>query len=186
MKKIFNANNIFFTANTHFFHENIIKYTNRPFQNYEDVNDYMVYSWNSIVGKDDIVFHLADLIFRHGRKQKDLVESLNGNIHLILGNHDKRVSWISSIKNIKSINNYLEIKVRDNNIKNIILFHYPVKEWNKKYHGSWHLYGHCHGTLRNTGPKSLDCGVDTSEKYGSLPYAPISYLQIKNALQYDT
>ena len=30
----------------------------------------------------------------------------------------------------------------------VVLCHYPLAEWYKSKHGSWHIYGHIHG---NTG-----------------------------------
>ena len=31
-----------------------------------------------------------------------------------------------------------------NNKKRIVLFHYPIIDWNGKYYGSIHLFGHTH------------------------------------------
>ena len=52
---------IFFTSDTHFFHNNIIKYTNRPFKNVNEMNEELIKRWNSVVPKDGIVFHLGDV-----------------------------------------------------------------------------------------------------------------------------
>lgn len=54
---------IYFIADTHFYHENIIKYCNRPFKNSKQMNEYIVNKWNSVVTKDDIVYHLGDVGF---------------------------------------------------------------------------------------------------------------------------
>ena len=53
----------YFIADTHFNHENIIKYCNRPFQNSKEMNEYIVNKWNSVVTKNDIVYHLGDVGF---------------------------------------------------------------------------------------------------------------------------
>ena len=81
---------IWIISDTHFFHGNIIKYCNRPFYSYQEMNEYMINSWNSIVSKDDIIIHLGDFAFRN--KAKEIREKLNGTIFLIRGNHDLNVS----------------------------------------------------------------------------------------------
>ena len=80
--------NIFFTSDTHFWHDNIIKFCNRPFNSIEEMNDTIIENWNKVVGKNDIVFHLGDFCFCGSDKFKDIIERLNGYIYLILGNHD--------------------------------------------------------------------------------------------------
>lgn len=78
----------FIISDTHFGHENIIKYCNRPFANREEMDKELIKRWNSVVGKDDIVYHLGD--FAMGSKDyiTDIVRRLNGRIRLITGNHD--------------------------------------------------------------------------------------------------
>ena len=80
--------NIFFTSDTHFWHNNVIKFCNRPFSSIEEMNDTIIENWNRVVDKNDIVIHLGDFCFCGSDKFKELVEKLNGRIYLILGNHD--------------------------------------------------------------------------------------------------
>lgn len=54
---------IYFIADTHFNHENIIKYCNRPFNNTQEMNEYIIQKWNSVVKSNDIVYHLGDVGF---------------------------------------------------------------------------------------------------------------------------
>ena len=79
---------IYFIADTHFYHENIIKYCNRPFISSEQMNEYMVKNWNSVVKKDDIVYHLGDFALATKPQIMETVKQLNGIKYLIKGNHD--------------------------------------------------------------------------------------------------
>ena len=78
------------TADNHFSHYNIIKYTKRPCQTVWEMNKVMTERWNSLVKPEDTVFHLGDLCFHNKIDPKDLVKKLNGRIVLIKGNHDRK------------------------------------------------------------------------------------------------
>lgn len=80
---------VFIISDTHFGHENIIRYCNRPFSSVEEMDRVMIENWNRVVGKDDLVLHLGDFCFyRRKTKVSELVGKLNGRKLLIMGNHD--------------------------------------------------------------------------------------------------
>lgn len=80
------------TADPHFFHDNIIKYCNRPFKNADYMNRVLIHNWNECVMPEDHAYILGDFSLK-GPAHKDALESvvsrLNGIKHLILGNHDR-------------------------------------------------------------------------------------------------
>ncbi len=81
----------FIIADTHFGHENIIKHESRPFANADEMNNRLIELWNSVVGKDDLIYVLGDLtLSRRMNVIKNLVNSLNGRKILIMVNHDTR------------------------------------------------------------------------------------------------
>lgn len=86
---------IYFISDTHFDHSNIIKYCDRPYKDTTQMDIDIIHKWNSVVKPDDIVWHLGDFAFfskkDHERIYK-LIQKLNGNINLLLGNHDKHIS----------------------------------------------------------------------------------------------
>lgn len=157
---------IYFTSDLHFGHKNIINYCNRPFSSVEEMNEKLIENWNSVVKPNDIVYNLGDFSFHSDPRQ--FTERLNGEHHLILGNHD-RIGQLNRC-NFASIKHYNEIKI--DGIK-IVLFHYPMISWNGSFHGSWQLYGHCHGTNKIILDNSMDVGVDCNN------YLPISFDEIK-------
>ena len=76
------------------------------------------------------------------------------------------------------IQDYYELKVADADAPSgkqlIVLCHYAFRVWRNAHHGSWHLYGHSHGSLPSAG-RSMDVGVDCHD------FSPISYEQVKTA-----
>jgi len=79
-----------FISDTHFCHENIIRYCGRPFANAELMNTYMIKTWNERVAPSDKVYHLGDVACGYGGNEKALsfLHALNGKKRLIVGNHD--------------------------------------------------------------------------------------------------
>lgn len=161
---------IFFTADTHFGHANIIKYCNRPYSSVQEMNEMLIKNWNDVITPSDTVYHLGDFAFDN-TPEKYLVR-LNGQKFLIKGNHDKKSCFV--LPGWTHVYDYKELKIEK---QSIILFHYAMRVWNKASHGSWSLYGHSHGNLLDD-PKllSIDIGVD------SHGYQPISFEKVKQLM----
>ena len=164
--------NIWFTADTHFGHTRIIEYTNRPFANADEMDEAMITNWNAAVKPDDTVYHLGDFCFRGKERAKEILDTLHGNISLILGNHDRK--WVGKMEGWADVSQYKEIVI---NNKKVVLFHYPIESWRSKYHKGIHLHGHCHGNLSNKIKGRLDVGVDCFE------FTPVEYEQIREHLK---
>lgn len=81
-----------FTSDTHFFHSNIINYCKRPFVNAEEMNEYIIKQWNSVVEPQDEVYHLGDFAFGTKEEITKIVSQLNGRIYLVKGNHDRKTN----------------------------------------------------------------------------------------------
>ena len=70
--------NTYIIADTHFNHENIIKYCARPFENAAHMNEYIIQKWNETVSTIDLVYHLGDVGFGSNEQLKNLIDRLNG------------------------------------------------------------------------------------------------------------
>ena len=151
--------NIFFTADTHFFHKNIITYCNRPFKTKEEMNEVLISNWNKKITNGDLVYHLGDMAFCGSRDFNDLIRGLNGQIIWILGNHDKKSQKICPYR-FKESCHYKEINI---GYGKVILFHYPIVSWNGKYHNTFHFHGHTHNTFPPISKNMFDVGVDACE-----------------------
>lgn len=79
---------IFFTSDTHFNHANVIEFCDRPYDSVEQMNEDMVDKWNSVVGPNDIVYHLGDVGLGNASKYEKYIRALNGYRVLVIGNHD--------------------------------------------------------------------------------------------------
>jgi calcineurin-like phosphoesterase family protein len=171
----------FFTADQHFGHANIIKYCNRVnpdtgtlFASFEEMDAYMTAAWNSVVSKGDTVYHLGDI--SKDRSPKQYLKHLNGNVVMIRGNHDYRRIDKLVKDELQAVHDVLLLRPdkgsngAENQHPHIWLSHYAHRVWPVSYHGSWHLYGHSHSTLRDIG-LSMDVGVDTRKEKDFRPYS---------------
>ena len=162
---------IYFTSDHHFGHTNILKYTSRGehFKTAEEMNEHLIQKWNSQVKNNDTVYHLGDFYLGHPDGATEILKKLNGNIHLIKGNHDRFLNATNK-RFFGSIKDYNRLRFEDYRIN---LFHYPILEWDGKYHGSMHLFGHSHGNIQMPG-RALDVGVDNFEKLNPGEYGLFS------------
>jgi calcineurin-like phosphoesterase family protein len=173
----------YFTADPHLGHANIILYANRPFvdrnrdldergrwisreiarQRANEMDETIIMNWNSIVRRPDDVFLLGDFAFCEDANI--YLKRLNGRIHWIHGNHDK-AAWAVSHK-FASHSPLMEIKVNfPSGNRLVVLCHYAMRVWNKSHWGSYHLYGHSHGSLDDLQDSlSMDCGMDCNNLF---------------------
>ncbi len=81
---------IYFTADTHFGHKNIIQYCSgrQRYECVEDMNEDLINRWNRVVTPDDTICHLGDVAFLPKDKTLEICHRLNGHKILIMGNHD--------------------------------------------------------------------------------------------------
>lgn len=174
---------IFFTSDTHFYHRNIIDFCNRPARDVDEMNDKLIYLWNSKIKPTDEVYHLGDFAFCGIQKFLPILEQLNGVKHWIVGNHDYSLRKKEAVQeHFKWIRDYYMLRVHDSYTNEeesvvqyhqpIVLCHFPILSWDGMAHGSWHLHGHCHGSLPPTKMMRMDVGVDTNSlcpyEYGDI------------------
>ncbi len=180
--------NIWFTADTHFNHFNIIKYNQRPFESAEEMNKTLIDNINAVVQSGDILYHLGDFSFGPRNKSNNAQHYLDQinckNIILITGNHDPHYSNGTARPEFAAlfsggVYSQLRIKVMISGEKQeIVLNHYAMRVWNKSHYGAWHLFGHSHGTLSDDpNSLSLDVGMDAHN------YQPVSLSQVAEIME---
>lgn len=146
---------IWFTADQHFMHENIIEYCNRPFHRIGKMNNTIIANYRKCVSPEDTCYFLGDLTIlgpQHKHAVEHIVMQLPGRKILILGNHDKFNPFVYMDIGFESVHTTLEVE-------EFILVHDPAlsvvrddKRW---------LCGHVHTVFR-MGKKGdlLNIGVD--------------------------
>lgn len=151
-----------FVSDNHFNHENIIKYCERPFENKEEMDKYMIERWNSVVGEDDLVYHLGDFALGLTNEEyEDLLKKLNGKIVLIYGNHDRKgVGFFKSI-------GFLDVYKKSTIVDRYILTHRPI-EAERIPEGMINIHGHIHNY-------PYPEGIDTS-RYINVSVEMIDYV----------
>jgi calcineurin-like phosphoesterase family protein len=92
-----NDTKIYITSDTHFGHENSLRWTDsdgqlirgRVFQSVQEMNDCILTNWNEVVRPHDIVYHLGDVYWK-GKTGggAECLPKLHGRKRLVLGNHD--------------------------------------------------------------------------------------------------
>lgn len=133
----------FFISDTHFFHNNVIKFDNRPFKTIEEMHNIMQRKWNDKVSNADTVYILGDFTWKNFDEALDFLSSFNGRKRLINGNHDFRNPSLKYKKLFESIKDYEEIKIGDTFVQ---LSHYFMPFYNKHRYGGYLLHGHSHNS----------------------------------------
>lgn len=168
-----------FTSDTHFDHKNILKYCKdtRPFSDVNEMNEAIIERHNSVVKAEDRVYFLGDIGF-DAQTILHRIQRMNGEKILILGNHDKLMMKVHGrqkmLEYFSEIRDYMEITIGK---RKVVMFHYPIFEWNSMQHGAIHLHGHTHGGVKVPG-NAFDVGVDSVLIPGHLPGTPYSEDQI--------
>ena len=180
----FDGDRVFFTSDTHFYHSNIINFCGRPFKSVEVMNETLIANWNSVVGPDDIVFHLGDFCLGGSAEWTNILNRLNGKIYLIVGNHDIKNLRQGYYSHFEHIAMQMHIEVGK---QKIYLNHCPFLCYGGAYRDTWQLFGHVHTSKQNTGidaprlhmlfPTQYDVGVDNNN------FTPVSFEQVRRIIE---
>ena len=142
-----------FISDTHFQHENVLKFSPSPFRTIEERDEKIIENWNSLVKRGDIVYHLGDVFFGSKDSFKTLWPRLTGSKRLIVGNHDD-VKFLSSGNFFKKVQLW-----RVWNDRPLLFTHVPVHkdciqerlldEGGVNVHGHTHLNGSPDGPYKS-------------------------------------
>lgn len=156
-------------SDTHFGHENIIEYCDRPFASVEEMNRALVENWNTTVSPQDSVLFLGDV--RHHPSpltEWGWLRRLNGNKLIVRGNHDGGLSHNAPVPVVESC-------VIQHGRYEFYCEHQPVD------YSGWQIHGHVHqnAPLIDRENQNVNVSVEATG-YQPIPMDDIIH-QIQNA-----
>ena len=142
--------NIFFTSDTHFYHDQDFLYAPRGYKSFEEMNEAIVERWNSVVKPGDFVYHLGDVLMND--YDVNIINRLNGTIFLIRGNHDtdNKLSAIAATGKLANPTFIPTSELIKFGKLSLFACHYPVltANFDDKHFGKHviNMHGHTHQT----------------------------------------
>lgn len=135
---------IFYIADTHVAHANVLKFDSRPFETIEEHDEVIKNNWNNVVSNEDIVYCLGDMHWGKDEEVYQYVKQLNGRKVCIKGNHTLKQFSNKLRKEFEDVKDYKEIT---DNGRHIIMCHYPIMCYKGSYDPkTYMLHGHTHTT----------------------------------------
>lgn len=129
-------NNVYFLGDLHLGHRNILKYSTfrMRFLNLDEMHTDLIRRINSKVNKNDTLFLLGDIAFK--KAYLPLLNEINGNKRLILGNHD--------VLGIKEYLPYFSRIFGCIEYRNFFITHVPIHSSEFEYRVAGNIHGHLH------------------------------------------
>jgi calcineurin-like phosphoesterase family protein len=151
---------LLFWSDLHFYHNNIIKYANRPFEGTDHMNQQLIKNyWENVTDKDIVVFG-GDVAFGSVKDVIEIMKDLPGKKVLVLGNHDfdknKSVYRDYHCFDVVTLAFTMQ-RVINGNTYNILVTHYPVHA-DVLPQNTINLHGHTHDN--ESGDKQINMSVE--------------------------
>ena len=138
---------IWLTSDWHFNHDREFIWEARGFDSVEQMNEWIVFHHNKLVQPDDHVYVLGDLILGDSVAGINYIKRMNGQLHIVRGNHDTDRRWelYKELPNVVDMQNAMYLKYKKHHF---YLSHYPTLTGNLEKESltqmTLNLYGHTH------------------------------------------
>lgn len=160
---------IFFTSDTHFGHDREFLWGPRGFESAAAHDEALIANWNAVVGEDDDVYVLGDLMLGDNEYGKSCVERLNGHIYLIRGNHDTNKRWDEVYPTLSNVTLLGWADVIHYRKYHFYLSHFPTNTANIEaeslHQCTLNLFGHTHSKdkFREDTPMYYNVAMDAND-----------------------
>ncbi|OAN82400.1 metallophosphoesterase [Jannaschia sp. EhC01] len=150
---------IWYTADTHFGHDNIIKHCGRPFESVAQMDAVLIENLCARVGPKDTLWIVGDFAFGPKAKDRKWLSNLFARLpgkekHLVVGNHDGEATQQLPWTTVSQM-----AEVADGQGPHAVLNHYPMITWHRARKGALHLFGHVHDQWMGS-RNAVNVGVD--------------------------
>ena len=139
---------IFLTSDLHLGHDREFLWGPRGFKSSKEHDEAIIANWNSVVGPDDMVYVLGDLMLGDNEWGCECVNRLNGHICLIRGNHDTDKRWYEIYPEKLNIGNCGNAYLINYRKYHFYLSHFPTLTGNLEkeslHQCTLNLFGHTH------------------------------------------
>lgn len=141
----------YFISDLHLSHRNIIKYSSRPFEDENEMNEHIIERWNEKITETDTVYVVGDAFFCSKETASDFMATLEGDKILIRGNHDRWANDRYRSLGFREVHRSgLEYVLPDGRLA--LVSHYPRPDaLLEKY--DLQIHGHSHATLKHEGKR---------------------------------
>lgn len=169
-----------YISDLHLFHKNVTKagrdFDKRPYMDLEEMHSDILLKWNQAVTNADHVFILGDFVWKFTADNRDevmkMLKEMNGNLHLIIGNHDK-IKDGNFKKRFEEIVHYKRVDdVLDGENRTVIMSHYYMPLYEQHYRGAILLHGHSHNSSES------DMEREITELVKSKGFSPVEIYNI--------
>ena len=116
-----------FTSDEHYGRANIIKYSNRPFNNVEEMDLALIKGNNSVVKDNDVVIHCGDFTPHGSQYAERIIKQLKGIHIFITGSHDRWMDHIEHMINGRLISLPGYVYERKLEGKYVVACHYAMR-----------------------------------------------------------
>lgn len=177
---------IWFTADTHFGHANIISFCDRPYETVQEMNWMIAKNFNELIQPDDTLYHLGDVAMGNLRSSLPVMQTINGHKILVPGNHDRVFSQNTVAYRERFRDEYLQgfDEIADEYVvfdDTFALCHFPFDgdshdgnrfdKLRPEDDGRYLLHGHVHSKWKVNG-RQINVGVDVWD------YKPVSLQEL--------
>ncbi|MFI5609638.1 metallophosphoesterase family protein [Amycolatopsis sp. NPDC051903] len=166
---------VWFTSDTHFDHQLVAGL--RGFETPAEHDAHVVETWNATVRPGDQVWHLGDVGMGRLARFADTLRQLNGEIHLVTGNHDEpwpglrqahrhQRAWLEHFATVQA---FARRRIEG---RNVLLSHFPYEgdhigadrgsQYRLPDEGLSLLHGHVHSLWRKR-DRQLNVGLDVHD-----------------------
>lgn len=162
-----NQGKIYFWSDQHFNHNNIIRFSDRPFHTTIEMNEYMYSQYFEIIKPEDLVVFGGDIAFGDIEETKQRLKQLPGQKILVLGNHDfdKNNPVLREYHCFDAtVMAFVYQEVFENKICNVLVTHYPL-DLSYLPENTINVHGHIHVHL--AGERRINMAVEHTK------YAPM-------------